>query len=97
MCSWRQAWVSEREWARHDWFDRDWLLIHFGTSKPLLPYLYARVLVIEDFVFLENSAAAIIKVHSNLKATKKPRDIYSDRQKFYVILQIDLYVIHSMC
>lgn len=39
--------------------------------RPLLPYLYARVLVIEDFVFLENSAAAIIEVHSNLKTIKK--------------------------
>ena len=46
-------------------------MIHFGTRKPLLPYLYARVLVIEDFVFLENSAAAVIEVHSNLKAIKK--------------------------
>ena len=63
--------MVKREWARHDWFDRDWLLIHLGTSKPLLPYLYPRVLVIEDFVFLENSAAAIIEVHSNLKAIKK--------------------------
>ena len=46
-------------------------MIHFGTSKPLLPYLYARVLVIEDFVFLQNSAAAIIEIHSNLKTIKK--------------------------
>ena len=34
---------------------------------------------------------------SDLKGAWQPRDIYSDRQKFYVILYIDLYVVHSMC
>lgn len=63
--------MGKREWAGRDWFDPDWLIIYFGFRKPLLPYLYARVLVIEDFVFLEDSAAAIIEVHSNLKAIKK--------------------------
>lgn len=34
------------------------------------PYLYPRVLVIEDFVFLENSTASIIKINANLKENR---------------------------
>lgn len=32
-----------------------------------LPYLYSWVLVVEDFVFLENSTSSIIEVNSNLE------------------------------
>lgn len=43
-----------------------------GFVNRRAPYLYPRVLVIEDLIFLEHSAASIVEIHPNLERKQNP-------------------------